>query len=101
MMTLPLVGSSSPAIMFNVVVLPHPDGPTKIMNSPSLMSRLIPATAVTVGPNCFTRFSSLICVTLPPALSRGIYPKMLHAKCSLVYVCRANVVKCFFASLDW
>src|ERR1700733_8853053 len=34
----PLVMSSSPAIMRNAVVFPHPDGPTKQMNSPSLMS---------------------------------------------------------------
>ncbi len=27
--------SSSPAIMFSVVDFPHPDGPTRMMNSPS------------------------------------------------------------------
>nr|CRL78792.1 hypothetical protein CPGR_04913 [Mycolicibacterium malmesburyense] len=31
----PEVMSSSPAIMFSVVDFPHPDGPTRMMNSPS------------------------------------------------------------------
>jgi hypothetical protein len=41
----PLVGASSPEIMFSVVVFPQPDGPTMIRNSPSRISRLIPFTA--------------------------------------------------------
>src|SRR5260370_6006063 len=41
----PEVMSSSPAIMLSVVDLPHPDGPTRITNSPSAMSRLILFTA--------------------------------------------------------
>src|SRR6266487_4552895 len=41
----PSLMSSSPAIMFSVVDLPHPDGPTRITNSPSPMSRLIESTA--------------------------------------------------------
>ena len=52
--------------MFSVVVLPQPEGPTKIMNSPSWISRLTPATAVTPAPNVFTRFSSTIRATLTP-----------------------------------
>ncbi|MNI06014.1 hypothetical protein D3C73_589820 [compost metagenome] len=35
----PPVGVSSPAIMFSVVVLPQPDGPSSTTNSPSRMSR--------------------------------------------------------------
>ena len=42
----PEVGVSSPEIMLRVVVLPQPDGPTMIMNSPSWISRLMPFTAV-------------------------------------------------------
>src|ERR1700745_1099410 len=34
--------SSSPASMRNSVDLPHPDGPTSTMNSPSWMSKPIP-----------------------------------------------------------
>ncbi len=32
---LPWVGSSNPAIMRNVVVLPHPEGPSNAKNEPS------------------------------------------------------------------
>ena len=38
--------SSSPAIMLRVVDFPHPDGPTRMMNSPSRMSRLMSFTAI-------------------------------------------------------
>src|SRR5215218_3191248 len=41
----PSVMSSRPAIMFSVVDFPHPDGPTRMTNSPSAMSRLIRSTA--------------------------------------------------------
>src|SRR3954463_11097286 len=41
----PSVMSSSPAIIRSAVDLPQPDGPTRIMNSPSWMSRLMPFTA--------------------------------------------------------
>ena len=38
---------SRPAIIRSNVVLPQPDGPTSTMNSPSLIVRLIPSTALT------------------------------------------------------
>ena len=41
----PSVMSSSPAIMLSVVDFPQPDGPTRITNSPSAMSRLMSSTA--------------------------------------------------------
>ena len=41
----PSVISSSPATIRSAVVLPHPDGPTSTMNSPSPISRSIPDTA--------------------------------------------------------
>src|SRR6516225_4411786 len=44
---LPLVGSSKPAIIRRVVVLPEPDGPSIEKNSPSYTSRSTPATATT------------------------------------------------------
>ena len=37
--------SSSPAIMRSAVDFPQPDGPTRIMNSPSLMPRFMSFTA--------------------------------------------------------
>ena len=40
------VGVSRPEIMLSVVVLPQPDGPTMIRNSPSRMSMLMPLTAL-------------------------------------------------------
>src|SRR5947208_10421692 len=41
----PAVGSSSPAMQRNTVVLPHPDGPSSTKNSPSRTSRDRSATA--------------------------------------------------------
>ena len=43
----PLVGRSKPAIIRSVVVLPQPDGPTIVKNSPGGMSRSMPSTATT------------------------------------------------------
>ncbi len=45
MVTVPLVIGSSPAIIRSAVVLPHPEGPTNTMNSPSAMSRSRSVTA--------------------------------------------------------
>ena len=41
----PSVMSSSPAIMRSAVDLPHPDGPTRITNSPSSIVRSMSRTA--------------------------------------------------------
>src|SRR5262249_5587623 len=46
----PEVGFSRPAMMRKSVVLPHPDGPSSTMNSPSRAVRLMPSTAMT-SPN--------------------------------------------------
>ncbi len=48
--TAPRVGSSKPAIIRMVVVLPHPDGPSMEKNSPSAMARSTPLTAATTSP---------------------------------------------------
>src|SRR6516165_11898352 len=45
MLSVPPVISSSPATIRSAVVLPHPDGPTSTMNSPSPMSMLRLCTA--------------------------------------------------------
>src|ERR1700759_2356321 len=42
----PEVWVSSRAIILSSVVLPHPDGPRRTRNSPSLMARSTPSTAV-------------------------------------------------------
>lgn len=39
-MTSPLSGERNPAIIRSVVVLPQPEGPSKVTNSPSCISRL-------------------------------------------------------------
>src|SRR5947207_208995 len=42
----PEVGSSSPATIRSAVVFPHPEGPTRTMNSPSAMVQVREETAV-------------------------------------------------------
>src|SRR6478609_1325522 len=46
----PLLTSSSPASIRRVVDLPQPEGPTRTMNSPSPISRLMPGTAGLSAP---------------------------------------------------
>src|SRR5258705_6311835 len=58
--TLPALGASKPAITRNSVVLPEPDGPSKAINSPSLMSRLTPRKAP-VLPKSFAISTTRIC----------------------------------------
>src|SRR5262252_8870548 len=53
----PEVGSSKPAIMRRVVVLPHPDGPTNTTNSPSSITKFRFLTAST-APNDLLRLTS-------------------------------------------
>src|SRR6185437_3536502 len=50
----PRVGRSKPAIILNMVVLPQPEGPSRVMNSPLLKARLA---SLTTGmpPNSLTR----------------------------------------------
>ena len=50
--TVPALGSSKPAIIRSVVVLPQPEGPSSVKNCPSGMSRSISRTAVK-SPNFF------------------------------------------------
>src|SRR5437879_4630062 len=45
---LPWSGVTKPAIMFSVVVLPQPLGPSRVTNSPSATARSIASTAVDV-----------------------------------------------------
>src|SRR6185312_16857708 len=52
----PAVGRSKPAIMRRMVVLPQPEGPSRVMNSPLSKARLTSLTTV-VPPKALTRFS--------------------------------------------
>src|SRR5665213_2067831 len=56
---LPDVGSSSPAIMRSVVVLPQPDGPSMTKNEPSATVKLDSLTAVK-PPKALWSFSTRI-----------------------------------------
>ena len=53
-MTVPALGSVKPAIIRSVVVLPHPEGPSREKNSPLAMSRSRLSTTVSL-PNCLVR----------------------------------------------
>src|SRR6476646_389547 len=55
----PAVGSSRPAIMRSVVVLPQPDGPSRQKNSPSLTVKVESFTA-TKSAKALCRFSTRI-----------------------------------------
>src|SRR5258708_36650487 len=73
----PSVMSSSPAIMLRVVDLPHPDGPTRMTNSPSLILRLTLSTASAPSGKRLVRWSSVISATISPfpfrlALDRAV-----------------------------
>src|SRR5829696_3996364 len=54
---LPPLGSSSPAIIRKVVVLPQPEGPSSVSSSPSAAVSVAPSTA-TKAPKLLERLSS-------------------------------------------
>src|SRR5271166_6670350 len=62
----PPVISSSPAMERSAVDLPHPEGPTRTMNSPSLMSRLRSLMAWTPPGYAFSTWSRMICAMGAP-----------------------------------
>src|SRR5919205_4391237 len=68
MSSLPAVMSSSPATMFSVVDFPQPDGPTRLMNSPSAISRLKSSTARAPSGYRLTMWSSTISATFSSSL---------------------------------
>src|SRR3569833_72322 len=71
--TSPSVGSSHPAIIRIVVVLPHPDGPSSEKNSPSPMDTSTPLTAATASPCAWnvlvTPFSSIAASSVPTGVA--------------------------------
>ncbi len=57
--------------MRSKVDLPHPEGPTRIMNSPSFTSMLMSLTAANPSPYCLTMFFiSMAAMTVTPSLRR-------------------------------
>src|ERR1700722_5990434 len=68
----PELMSSRPAIMLSVVVLPHPDGPTRMQNSPSSISRLRSRPAMAPSGYCLVTCSRVMAATeVSPFLSVG------------------------------
>ena len=62
----PEVGCSSPATIRSAVDLPHPDGPTSTISSPSATSRSSASTAVVSSPKTFvTDRNSTLAIVSP------------------------------------
>src|ERR1700758_299104 len=55
----PLVGCSKPAIMRSVVVLPQPEGPSSVKNSPGGISISIASTATTSSKRFVSCWSAI------------------------------------------
>src|SRR6266852_3672105 len=53
--TRPFVGASKPATILSVVVLPQPEGPSRVRNRPGATSRLTSRTASRAPPPCGKR----------------------------------------------
>src|SRR6476646_9324154 len=73
----PEVGASKPPIIRRVVVLPQPDGPSKLKNSPSRTSRSMWSTA-TASPNFLTTSTSLTSTVGNAALLPGARDLLRH-----------------------
>ena len=86
----PLVGISNPAIILNVVVLPHPDGPRKVTNSPLFTSRLKSSTAL----NPLSLYTLLICLN---SIILSAIVLLLHLLLNLLiqHVCLITSI-CYF-----
>src|SRR5918992_5636021 len=67
----PLVMASSPETILRAVVLPHPEGPTRTMNSLSAMSSSRARTASVPSPNTFQTSCRTISATAVPRAPRA------------------------------
>src|SRR5918998_2949110 len=76
--TSPADGGKKPAISPSVVVLPHPDGPSSVRNSPSGTSSVMPATA-RISPYRFSRPMRLRAGSATPAFRIEEIAKASHA----------------------
>src|ERR671939_609510 len=63
--------SSSPTIIRSTVDFPQPDGPTRIMNSPSAISRLTSFTAWKPSAYFFSTFFSVMAAIFPQIPSQS------------------------------
>ena len=78
----PLVGISNPAIILNVVVFPHPDGPRNVTNSPRLTCRLKLSTALKPlsSYTLHISFSSIMFSDLPLSAIAPLSIPSMHNK---------------------
>src|SRR5262245_3108369 len=84
--TVPSVGDSKPAMTRSVVVLPQPDGPSKVRNSPGAMSRsMVSRPTIPPANSLRTDFSRNSASVIAANLRRlgGIDPKQFAA-CSAI-----------------
>src|ERR671931_2488341 len=73
MINSPSVMSSNPATIRNAVDFPHPDGPTRIMNSPSPIPRFMSLTASKPSGYRFqTSLNVISAITASPFLDNGL-----------------------------
>src|SRR6186997_303441 len=63
----PAVGSTRPATIRSVVVLPQPDGPRRVRSSPSAMSRDTSSTAVVVPYRFVMASRWTVAISRPPS----------------------------------
>src|SRR3954451_19783030 len=75
----PSSGSSKPATIRIVVVLPHPEGPSSVRNSPSRMSSVRSSTAVT-SPKRFVTSRMLIAAMVGSLIDRSSLPGTQRAE---------------------
>src|SRR5664280_178098 len=75
----PRSGRRKPAIMFSVVVLPQPDGPSNVNSSPGVTLRSMPLTAAK-SPKLLCRSVN---ATAGSAMGRGSLDKISHPEISL------------------
>ena len=76
----PPVGFSKPAIMRSMVVLPQPEGPSRVMNSPSANSAS-KSRRTTLSPNALVMFLiRTVAIALPPQMENSPLVRRLRMK---------------------
>src|ERR1051326_1705057 len=66
----PAAGRSRPALQRNVVVLPQPDGPSSVTNSPSATARSTELTAASAAKFLLKSSSTTALTAAPPTCGR-------------------------------
>src|ERR687897_36683 len=99
--TVPLEGVSSPAKIFKIVDLPHPEGPTRQTNWPSSTLKFMSSIAVTTAP---VRLSTNLLVTSFTTIfakySSYTFGRHAGVPYRLNSACHLSVCKHFIAVFD-